>query len=1418
MSMPWPRWPLLLATFLTAGPSLAGEKITPLSQTAFAQLRAREPSRVAESLSTLRAQKTRLGLNVGDDFQMSGAHTDRFGLTHSHFQQIHQGVPVWGAMAITHLDATGRSLPVTADGLRTGIRMSTQPTVDAASAISLATLEISPRGPMGAEPTAELIIYPETRRVNLAPHKPFKQRNAADFKQEVVGYRLAWHVHAELDNPQDGVAHTDLILDARSGEVLKKWSSLQTTASVGKGLSQHSGAVQLNVWKNAEGLYELRDTTRALGEGLRTYDVNHANVQNGAEATLTLYTDPDNTWGDGANYIPGQPTLGDNGQTAAVDAHYGLQATWDYYLKIHGRLGIDNAGTPTFNRVHVSNLYNNAFWNSSCFCMSYGDGSFAAGALTGSKSLASLDVAAHELSHGVMSQTAALIYAGESGGLNEANSDIFGTMTEFWVRNGQGATIGDGTKGNWFIGEDLNPYAPMRYMHKPSLDGVSADAWYPGIENIDVHFSSGPMNRAFYFLSRGADKANFGLETSSEYLPEGMTGIGNDKAAAIWYRAITVYMYPAANYMAARTASLQSAADLFGAASNEYRAVQNAFAAINVGYTANTYDDRVAPSVTASVSGSAPALQLHAVGTDNVGITYVEFLVDGVLVGTDPSLPFTVPLDTTTLTNGTHQLVVKAYDLAGNVSASAPQSFNVANSFEQLLKDPGFEKGGEGWEADPRGNINYPAAGAHTGQGYVWLNGYGIVHVDNLYQDVTIPASAARASLTFYLELTTDEPATAAKDTLVVQVRSTSGEVLETLATWSNLDATLGWVQRSFDLSAYAGQTVRIYLEGNEDATLGTSFKLDDFTLRVTDSADTEVPAVTAQAVVVGNKVGLFANVSDNGHVDAVEFFLDGASVGTASKSFAQTVDATSLSNGVHTLMARAVDTADNVGESATVTLFLDRNQQQLVLNPSFEDSTPAGLARWPVTTTRPGSAGFYTNANFAHSGAKFFIIWTNPGPHTTTVRQTVSIPADTTSATYSFWLRLYNGAFTDGVAHHTITARVRDSSGTELKTLQSFSNLDDTGGEYYEHRFDLSAYKGQTIQLSFEANLSEAVQVPGGATQMFLDDVTLTTTSTPDTLAPQLTASVDGTYGKTVRLNATVSDNAWTSSLEFSVDGTSVATYTNPHGSYAEPFDATGLTNGPHTLTVKAVDSSGNESTAEVVFDIFNSTVADAAGPNVSVGLDGMFETTVLKAEATDDTGVTAVEFYVDGAFKGRALAPPYTLPFSLLPLSPGEHTLEAIAYDAYGHSNKASTTFTSEAVSVSVGSPFIVVPVGGSATLTASVAHAVDTSFTWALKEGRICGSLSAEGVYTAPTGTGLCHATATSSVDPRASATTTIKVFTGDLNGDHVVDGEDMGRMAQAYGATDAPLYSEDVDLDASSSVDDNDVTLFVSQFGR
>lgn len=1405
MSKPWPRWPLLLAGFFTASSSLAAEKLTPVAQPTLAQLKAREPARVSESLANLKAQSLKLGLSSVDDFQLSGVTTDRFGQTHAHFAQTYQGVPVWGAMAITHRDAAGADVSLTTDGLRKGIRMGVKPTLSASGALSKATQELAPKGRYSVEPAVKLVVFPQTQLTNRYPEKPYAKQNAADFTEEVVGYKLAYHVHTELENSQDGVKHTDFIVDAHSGEVLKKWNSLQTLATQGTGHSQYSGDVKLDVTQNAQGLYELRDTTRTGGEGIRTYDVNHANVQNGEIPNLVLYTDSDNVWGDGQNYIPLGDTQNANGQTAAVDAHFGLLATWDYFKKVHGRDGIDGLGTPTYNRVHAGTNYNNAFWSDGCFCMSYGDGSFPAPG--GFRSMAVLDVTGHEMTHGVTSQTASLIYAGESGGLNEATSDIFGTLTEFWVANGRGSTIGD-SGANWLIGEELSA-VPLRVMFRPSLDGVSVDAWYPGLNNIDVHFSSGPMNRAFFFLSQGVQPMVVGTDYSSTYLPEGMTGIGNDKAAAIWYRALTTYLYPSANYLAARTASLRAAADLYGTQSNEYRAVQNAFAAINVGYTAETYDDRTAPTVVASISGSAPILRMQAQAQDNVGVARVELYVDGALMGTATAQPFVLPLDAALLTNGAHELVAVAFDAAGNSARSAPAAFNINNSFEQLLTDPGFEKDGEGWVADPPENINFPVpSGTHSGQGYVWLNGWGTTHVDRLWQDVTIPAGITQASLTFFLNLTTSETTTTAvRDTLTLQVQTTSGTVLGTLATWSNLDTTLGWVQQSVDLTAYAGQTVRIFVEGNENASIPTNFQLDDFALRVTHAADAETPRVAANVVFSGTRVGYLAEVSDNGFVNAVEFLVDGVSLGNSVRSFSRIVNLSTLTAGAHTLVARATDAGGNVGESPAVTFYVDTTAAQRVLNPSFESTTS-----WTSATTVSGSTGMFTSASFAHTGSRFYIFWTS-GPVRHSVRQSVAIPATATSAIYSFWLRIYNGGFTDGQAHHTFSAKVRDSAGTELATLKTLSNADDTNAEYIQHRFDLTQYKGQTVQLFFDVDQMADMQIEDGDVQFFLDDVNLVTSTQADVQKPTLSAAVDGSFG-TVQLKASVSDNVWTSSLEFLVDDAPVTSFTNVEGTYAAPFNTTSLSNGPHQFKARATDMAGNVTERVVDFEVHNSTVEDLGPPSITASLEGMFENYTLRAEATDDTGVVSVEFYVDGALKGTATEAPYTLALFPIPLAAGEHTLEAIAYDAYGNSSKATTTFTLAPVTVELTAVSHVVPVGGTVELQASVANAVNTAVTWAVAEGRVCGTVSPVGLYAAPAVRGLCHVSAASVVVPAAKAVAAIQVFTGDINGDSVVDGEDMGLLAQAYGSNG----TEETNLDGAGSVDDNDITLFVSQFGR
>ena len=346
----------------------------------------------------------------------------------------------------------------------------------------------------------------------------------------------------------------------------------------------------------------------------------------------------------------------------------GMAKSWDFYKLVYGRNGIDGAGSTTYSRVHIGNSYDNAFWSDSCFCMTYGDGSSFT-------TLTALDVAGHEMSHGVCARTANLTYSGESGGLNEANSDIMGTMIEFYARGGSGATIGN-TGGNWTIGEQLAS-TPLRYMYKPSLDGASPDAWSSTLRNLDVHYSSGPMNRCFYFLSQGATTTG---NTSTTLLPAGMTGIGNDKASAIWFRALTTYLTSSSTYAAARTAAINSAKDLYGAGSAAEQAVWNAFRGINVGAAWSTSTDTTAPTATASESGTTGTITLSATATDNVGVTKVEFYIDGALVGTDTTSPYSVTYNSASLANGTHSLVAKAYDAAGNIGTSTAVSFSTSNT------------------------------------------------------------------------------------------------------------------------------------------------------------------------------------------------------------------------------------------------------------------------------------------------------------------------------------------------------------------------------------------------------------------------------------------------------------------------------------------------------------------------------------------------------------------------------------------------------------------------------------------------------------------------------------------------------------------------------------------------------------------
>jgi hypothetical protein len=178
--------------------------------------------------------------------------------------------------------------------------------------------------------------------------------------------------------------------------------------------------------------------------------------------------------------------------------------------------------------------------------------------------------------------------------------------------------------------------------------------------------------------------------------------------------------------------------------------------------------------------------------------------------------------------------VAKAYDAAGNVGTSSTVTVTVSNTAAQLLGNPGFESGAVTWTASSGVIDNSTGEAAHSGSWKAWMDGYGSAHTDTLLQQVAIPSGKTSATLTFWLHVDTAETTTTtAYDTLKVQIRNSSGTVLATLATYSNLDHNTGYAQKSFSLNSYIGQTIQVYLVGTEDGTLQTSFVVDDFALNV---------------------------------------------------------------------------------------------------------------------------------------------------------------------------------------------------------------------------------------------------------------------------------------------------------------------------------------------------------------------------------------------------------------------------------------------------------------------------------------------------------------------------------------------------------------------------------------------------------
>lgn len=374
------------------------------------------------------------------------------------------------------------------------------------------------------KPTGELVILPALENIS---------------ETNRLAYKFDIYATAPL-------YRADVYIDAKTGQFIMENKKIHDANVPATGTSLYNGNVSFTA-DNASGPYRLRQT--ADGGGIQTFDLNNSTNYNNAVDVTSNSTN-----------FTSNPT--------GVQAHFGAEKTYKYYSQKYGRNSYNNTGGVIKSYVSYSSNYVNAFWDGSR--MTYGDGDG-----TNYGPLVSLDICGHEITHGVTEYSANLVYSYQSGALNESFSDIFGESIEKFA---------SGTN-DWLMGDDIGAGGSggaLRSMSNPNAfgdpDTYQGTYWYSGSgDSGGVHTNSGVQNFWFYVLSVGKSGTN---DKGDSY---NVTGIGMDKAGAIAYRNLTVYLNSNSQYSDARNGAIQAAIDLYGAGSAEEIATTNAWYAVGVG-------------------------------------------------------------------------------------------------------------------------------------------------------------------------------------------------------------------------------------------------------------------------------------------------------------------------------------------------------------------------------------------------------------------------------------------------------------------------------------------------------------------------------------------------------------------------------------------------------------------------------------------------------------------------------------------------------------------------------------------------------------------------------------------------------------------------------------------------------------------
>lgn len=619
-------------------------------------------------------------------WQLLDRQTDELGTSHIRYKQTYEGIPIEGHVLILHIS---NNLVTALNGVITSKvnDPETSPQLSEQNALQKALQHIGATHYrwQSAEQEAQL------KQEKNNPDASYFPKGTLAYAQDPANTNnplfLCYKFDIYADEP---LRRADVLVNANNGQIVAVLDRLCTGDVSGTAITKYSGSRTITTDYTGT-TYRLRETGR--GGGIQTY-----NNGNQTGFVNTDFTDADNYWNN----------VNSAQDEAATDAHWGAEMTYDYYLNTHGRQSIDNNNMVIKSYVHYGTNYFNAFWDGDK--MAYGDGSGGATALT------CLDIAGHEMTHGVTQFTSGLNYVNESGALNEAFSDIFGTTIEFYAKP---------STANWLVGNEIG--VTLRSMSNPNAygdpDTYDGTNWYVGsADNGGVHTNSGVANFWYYLLCTGGSGTN---DLGNAY---NVTGIGMNNARLIAYRTLAYYLVPSSDYAETRFYSIQAANDLFGPCSSQAIAVTNAWYAVGVG---GPYSSTIVANFTADVTAgcAAPLTVKFANSSINGGNFYWDF-GDG-NTSTDPSPTHIY----TALGDYSVQLVAEAPACGNSDTLLRPTYISIQPTNPCVYN---MQPQGDAGQISPCSGILYDAGGQ------------GSNYPDNVTSIITIaPPNASTVSISF---------------------------------------------------------------------------------------------------------------------------------------------------------------------------------------------------------------------------------------------------------------------------------------------------------------------------------------------------------------------------------------------------------------------------------------------------------------------------------------------------------------------------------------------------------------------------------------------------------------------------------------------------------------------------------------------